>query len=85
MNLKELASKYIQNTEHVFEEVKITQGSITLKKEHVLSVIETAKAYFNDAKHYQEKKRFETSLVAVTYCEGLLDALRFLGIVDFSW
>ena len=85
MILKELASKYIQNTERVFAEIKITQGSITINEEEIFGVIETAKRYLEDAKYYQERKKLETSLASVAYCEGLLDALRFLGIVEFSW
>ena len=85
MTLIELASKYIQNTERVFAEIKITQGSITVDEEQISGVIETAKRYLEDAKYYQKRKKLETSLASVVYCEGLLDALRFLGIVEFSW
>ena len=85
MTLKELASKYIQNTERVFAEIKITKGSMTISEEEIFGVIETAKRYLEDAKYYQERKKLETSLASVAYCEGLLDALRFLGIVEFSW
>lgn len=38
-----------------------------------------------DAKYYREKKKLETRLASVAYCEGLLDALRLLGFVEFSW
>jgi len=48
-------------------------------------VFDWAKRYLQDAKYYQEKGKLETSLTSVAYCEGLLDALRLLGAVDFSW
>jgi len=38
-----------------------------------------------DAKYYKDEKKFETSLTSIAYCEGLLDALRLLGVVKFEW
>lgn len=84
MKLKELASKYIQNAEHAFSEL-IIQSITKIDEEKIGDVIETAKNYLEDAKHYREKKMFKTSLASVAYCEGLLDALRLLEIAQFSW
>ncbi|MCK4953470.1 DUF357 domain-containing protein [Candidatus Bathyarchaeota archaeon] len=83
--LKELSSKYIQKTERVFEEIKINRDLITINEKKIVDVVETAKRYLKDAKYYQGMEKLETSLVSVAYCEGLLDALRFLGIVEFTW
>jgi len=85
MTLEALVAKYICNTGHVFAEIKIVQNKSSLSKEKIEQVIETAKHYFTDAKYYQEKNKFETSLVSIVYCEGLLDALKLLGAVEFSW
>jgi len=86
MTLEALVAKYIRNTGQVFAEIKIVQNkSASIGKEKVMRVIETAKHYFTDTKYYQEKNKFETSLVSVVYCEGLLDALKLLGAVEFSW
>jgi len=85
MTLKELVSKYIQNSERVFAEIRITQDPIQVDGKKAESVIETAKHYLEDAKYYQKRNRLETSLASVAYCEGLLDALRLLGIAEFSW
>jgi FAD synthetase len=84
MTLKELVSKYIRNSEQVFTEMKITQDSVQVDGEKAQSVVETAKRYLEDAEYYQ-KSSLETSLASVAYCEGLLDALRLLGIAEFSW
>ena len=83
--LKELTSKYIQKTERVFEEIKINRDLISINEKEILDVVETAKRYLEDAKYYQGMEKLETSIVSVAYCEGLLDALRFLGIVEFTW
>lgn len=85
MTLEALVAKYIRNTEQVFAEIKIVKNKLALDEEKVMEVIEAAKRYFADAKYYQEKNKFETSLVSIVYCEGLLDALKLLGVVEFSW
>ncbi len=38
-----------------------------------------------DAKYYKAQGKLETSLTSIAYCEGLLDALRLLGAVEFEW
>jgi FAD synthetase len=60
-------------------------GSANFNEKRIKEIIETAQSYLEDAKYYREKKRLETSLASVSYCEGLLDALRLLGVVEFSW
>jgi len=83
--IEELASKYIQKTERVFEELKMIRGFIHPDADAVREVINEAKRYLEDSKYYLERKRFETSLTSIAYCEGLLDALRMLGFIEFSW
>jgi len=85
MTLEEMVSKYISNTERVFGEVKCVSSSVYPNEGKVESVMETAKRYLEDAKYYQRRSKLETSLASVAYCEGLLDALRLLGAVEFSW
>jgi hypothetical protein len=85
MSLNELASKYIGSAEHVFKHMKVTETPVTIDSSHVSSVMDFAKAYLEDARHYREKKKFEVSLTSIAYCEGLLDALRLLGAVTFEW
>ena len=85
MTLKELVPKYIQKTERVFNEMTIAQGPPRIDEEKISCVLETAKRYLEDAKYYRERNKLETSLASVAYCEGLLDGLRLLGVVEFSW
>jgi len=85
MTIEELVSKYIRNTKRVFKEMEITQGSVLIDDKKIETVIETAKRYLEDAKYYQDKRKVETGLASVAYSEGLLDALRLLGAVEFSW
>ncbi len=85
MTTRELVSKYIQNTERVFAEMKVISGLTHVDIEKVKRVLDHAKRYLEDAKYYEKREEFDTSLASVSYCEGLLDALRLLGGVEFSW
>jgi FAD synthetase len=71
--------------EKVFSELKRTQTSISLTEDTVASVLRYAIDYLEDAKYYKAQGNLETSLTSVAYCEGLLDALRLIGAVNFEW
>ena len=85
MSLEMLVVKYIASTEKVMEEMQQTKGSLTIDEEQVAKVVEYVKDYLADAKYYKAQKKLETSLTSIAYCEGLLDALRLLGVVKFEW
>jgi len=85
MTLKELTSKYIRNSERVLADMKMAQDMVVIDEEKIKGIIESARHYLNDAKYYEERNQLETSLASVAYCEGLLDALRLLGVVKFTW
>jgi len=85
MSIERLVSDYISSVEHVLGEIKTVDKPLNMDFEGVKKVIEYAKAYLEDAKYYRKKMRFEVSLAAVAYCEGLLDALKLLGAVMFEW
>lgn len=82
--IEEMINKYIVNCRRVLEELEPPNAYIKGGL-RVNELIETAKNYLKDAEFYLEEKRFEVSLAAVAYCEGLLDALRLLGIAEFEW
>jgi FAD synthetase len=63
----------------------VSTSPINMHVENVQKVLDCAKAYLEDARYYREKKKFEVSLASVAYCEGLLDALKLLGVVSFEW
>ena len=85
MTMDELIKKYIRGADRVIKEIKEIPEDVHLNKEEVETVFDWAKSYLEDAKYYQKKGKLETSLMSVAYCEGLLDALRLLGAVEFSW
>ncbi len=85
MSLETFTTKYISMAEKVFSELKRTQATISLNEEMVTSVLSYANDYLEDAKYYKAQGNLETSLTSVAYCEGLLDALRLIGAVNFEW
>ena len=85
MSLEELVSKYITSAERALSELEIAENRMNVDVIGVKNVIESAKAYLEDAKYYRIQQRFEVSLASVAYCEGLLDALKLLGTVKFEW
>ena len=85
MSVQVLLQKYIQNSENVLAEIKLKQDIVVLDEDKIREIIEYARRYLSDAKYYGEKKQYETALAAVAYCEGILDGLRLLGMVEFTW
>jgi hypothetical protein len=85
MNLEKLVSKYIASAEHVLEALEMVKNPGNPLAERSESVVESARAYLQDAKHFRDEGKLEVSLTSVAYCEGLLDALRSLGAVRFEW
>lgn len=84
LSIGDLVAKYIDNTGRVFDEIK-TVDEARLGKERIIEVLDYARNYFEDAKYHRDQKRLEVALTSVAYCEGLLDALRLLGVVEFQW
>jgi len=85
MSAHALLLKYIQNSEKAFADIKLQHEGQVQSRDSIVEVIEYAKRYLSDAKFYGEKQQYETGLVSVAYCEGMLDALRLLGLVEFKW
>ena len=85
MTIDERVTKYIRVAELVVQEIGQLPKDVHLNEEEAKTVFDWAKRYLEDAKYYQKKGKLETSLTSVAYCEGLLDALRLLGAVEFSW
>jgi FAD synthetase len=83
--IEELIVKYIRGADRVVKEIGELPETVQLDEKEAKTVFDWAKRYLEDAKYYQEKGKMETSLTSVAYCEGLLDALRLLGAVEFSW
>ncbi|MCW4008303.1 MAG: DUF357 domain-containing protein [Candidatus Bathyarchaeota archaeon] len=85
MSLEELTSKYIASAEKVLKELKLTKCPVSVTENQIEDVLGYVRNYLEDAKYYRVQKKLETSLTSIAYCEGLLDALRLMGVVKFGW
>jgi FAD synthetase len=74
------AERYILNIEEALGTLKIIAQNRKLEE-----LIRLARDYLSDARYYLSKKDCLTSIACSSYAEGLLDALRLLGKVDFMW
>ena len=84
-SIDNLITKYIRGADRVLKEIGQLSKEVHINEDETKTVFDWAKRYLADAKYYQEKGKMETSLTSIAYCEGLLDALRLLGAVEFSW
>lgn len=85
-NTRTKLASYIESTGRVLSEIEIvTHGSMMVDEKIVKEILDSAERYWEDSKYYHERKKFEVGLASVSYCEGMLDALRLLRLVEFSW
>lgn len=82
MTIEDLVMRYVGSVEYAFQQIQQAKDSVSIGAGRIL---DHAKRYFEDTLHYCDQKRFETALVSIAYCEGLLDALRLLEMVEFQW
>jgi diphthine synthase len=81
---EERARKYVVSIEKVLSKMEFTQISSVPDEKRIRHLVDSVHSYVDDAKHYLED-RPSTALAAISYAEGLLDALRLLGMVRFTW
>jgi len=77
----EKLAKYIENLRNVLDQIDKKH----IKDDEIGELVDLAEKYFSDAKYYYERQDYFTSLVCVTYAEGLLDALKFMDKIEFNW
>jgi len=77
---EERLSRYFNYVEKTLEKMKLSAPQHL--RGRVEAIIDNAKRYYEDAKHYSSLGDYSTSYVCVAYCEGLLDCLKYLGLID---
>jgi FAD synthetase len=78
------AAKYLDATSQSLQHLKTKKLPSTVSEKEVNQVLELIRGYSRDAKHYSEHQKPVTSLACIAYAEGLLDAMKFLGLVDLE-
>lgn len=79
MDAEARARKYIENVRAALRQL-LGQDLGEASK-----LVDQAKMYLNDAEYFLEKKDVLTSIACSSYAEGLLDAIRLLGIAKVEW
>ena len=81
-SVMERARKYIYNLKYALGNLSINKN---VKLNNINKVIDHVKRYLSDAEYYFEKEDYITSIVCSSYAEGVLDALKLLGLLSFEW
>ena len=74
------ARKYIENLTSAFKKTTARSEDTHVTAANVSRVTDAIERYLQDARHYLDEGQGTTSLAAVAYAEGLLDALTFLEL-----
>ena len=78
----ERSAKYLETISTSLKSLKTRNTPVTFSSQKLDKILELASGYTRDAKHYLDQKKPVTSLACVAYAEGLLDALKFLELID---
>ncbi len=78
--LEERASRYIAGLKAALRNLAVPEGNLNYQ-----ALIEAVRRYLEDAEYYLGKGDPATALVASSYAEGLLDSLKYLGVLEPSW
>jgi diphthine synthase len=83
-NLERLIDKYSAGCRRAIDNLETLDPPKAITPDEVKALIEYAERYLNDADHYAGERK-ATALASVSYAEGILDALKLLGLVSFEW
>jgi diphthine synthase len=79
-----LIAKYTKGCRKVLGEFKNRELPATITEEQVKEMLEHTERYLDDAEYYRGEQK-AVALTSVAYAEGILDALKLLGLVEFEW
>lgn len=71
---------YIRNVEQALDKLILRDSDPKIRE-----ILEIVRAYVRDSRHYLSRGDVFTALATIAYAEGLLDALRLLGLAQFDW
>lgn len=82
--LDRLIQKYSTGCRKVLAGLKPNKLPLQITEEQLKEILAHTGRYLDDAEFYWKEKK-PVALTSVAYAEGLLDALKLLGIIDFEW
>ncbi|MBN1682439.1 diphthine synthase [Candidatus Bathyarchaeota archaeon] len=78
-----LIQKYVIGCRRVLQNLILYPPKQSSKKE-IEDLIDHVNRYLDDAEYYMADNK-PTALTSVAYAEGILDALKLLGLAEFEW
>lgn len=84
MNLQGLIERYLEGCRRALREMRMRPLPGQVGEKEVKKLINHAERYLRDAEYYADRMGI-TSLAAISYCEGILDAARLLRLIDLQW
>jgi FAD synthetase len=82
-SVSDRTANYVEATSASLKRLRTRKLPAPVAQSQFEYVLEMVRGYVKDARHYAEKRKPVTSLACIAYAEGLLDALKFLELVDF--
>ena len=79
-----LIAKYTKGCRKVLVQLKKNDTPLTITEAQIQEMLEHTERYLDDAEYYWGEQK-PVALTSVAYAEGILDALKLLGIVEFEW
>ena len=79
---QEKISKYLDTTRRALEKIKVAAPPRSFNRKMADSFLEMAKAYYSDARHFQEKGDLVNAFACVNYAHGWLDAGARIGLFE---
>ena len=76
---EERLSRYFDYVKGILEKMRLNPPQHLRNRVEV--IVDNARRYYEDAKYYASLRDYSTSYVCVAYCEGLLDCLKYLGLI----
>jgi diphthine synthase len=82
--VEHLIDKYSRSCRKVLETLELRDLPKKIKKKKVKELLDHTERYLSDAQYYWGENN-PVALTSVAYAEGILDALKLLGLADFQW
>ncbi len=82
--LESLIDKYSQSCRKVLETLELSEPPKKVDEKQVRELLDHTERYLSDAQYYWGENN-PVALTSVAYAEGILDALKLLGLADFQW
>jgi diphthine synthase len=82
--VERLIDKYSKSCRKVLDTMELRDFPMEINEDKVKDLIDHTERYLSDAQYYWGENN-PVALTSVAYAEGILDALKLLGLAGFQW